>query len=247
MRERFASSERGESASVLRRQLLGCCASAVIVGLAGCLSTGLDAEETVPREYDEDVSAVAVETVNGEVEVRGEDRDTISVEGTKRAPDEDTLDEVSLESESDEETLALRADVDTSSSLFSLGGASARIDLTVWVPETLVVEAETTNGDVDLDLRAPDDVTADTTNGDIAIALDATPDILAETTNGDVEITLPETAEPEISFETTNGDIEVSDLIDSLEADSSTETTIGDGTHEILVETTNGNLRVRAR
>jgi len=246
MRDSFARSKRGESASMPRRQLLGGCASVGVIGLSGCISTGLDAEETISREYDEDVSTVAIETVNGEVKVRGEDRETISVEGTKRAPDDDALDEISLESESDDETLAFRADVDSSSSFFSLGGESARIDLTVWVPEELAVDADTTNGDMDLDLRESDDVTADTTNGDIAIAVASTPDMTAETTNGDVEIALPETAEPEISFDTTNGDIEVTGLTDSLDGDSSIETTIGDGTHEISVETTNGDLTVRS-
>ncbi len=246
MRDSSASLEREEQSPLLRRQLLGGCASVGVIGLAGCISTGLDAEETISREYDEDVSAVAIETVNGEVEVRGEDRETISVEGRKRAPDEDALDEISVESESDDETLAFRADVDSGRRFFSVG-ESARIDLTVWVPERVAVEAETTNGDMDLDLRDTDSVTADTTNGDIVIAVASTPDILAETTNGDVEIALPETAEPELSFATTNGDLEVSGLTDSVEADSSTETTIGGGTHELSVETTNGDLRVRAR
>lgn len=172
---------------MLRRELLGGC-GAVVTALAGCVSMSgsLDAEETITREYDGiDVSQVETETVNGDLEIRDENRETVRVDGRKEAADEEALDEISLEADHDGEVLSLIAD-HGDDGLLSFG-PSSRMELSVTIPESLAVTAETTNGDLSVS------------------GLDA----------------------------------------GSLDVDSSTETTIGAGTHRIAVETTNGDLTIQ--
>lgn len=250
-----------------RRELLAGCATLGAAGLGGCLGGSLDETETVTQEHDgADIGRVGVATPDGEVELRGVERETIQVAGTKRAADEDALNDITLEAEHDGDTLSLTAEVDDSDGLLSLE-PSPRMDLAVEVPETRAVEAETTNGDVNCELPAPDavgvrttngnvnctagdpgTVSARTVNGDISLFLDELADVTAETTNGDVTITVPASAEPEVSFETTNGSLDITGLdAASLDVDSTVETTIGDGTHRIAVETTNGDFRLQGR
>lgn len=230
--------------SVSRRGVLGGCAAVVTAGLTGC-SGSLDAESTITREYDAaDLSTVVVDATNGEIEIRGGERDTVAVEATKQAADEDALDDVTLDADRNGEALALTVDA-SGGGLLSLD-STPRMDLVVSVPNSLTVTAETTNGDVTLTLEGPESVRADTTNGDIEVALTGPADVTADTTNGDVSITVPADAEPVISFETTNGRFEATGLdAGSIEADGDIERTIGDGTHRLSVDTTNGDFSIQ--
>lgn len=227
-----------------RRSLLGACAVAGTVCLAGCSSGSLDAETTVTREYNgADISEFAVEAVNGDIDIREEQRETVNVEATKRAEDEDALDDITLREDRVGESLSLT--VDSDDGLLSLD-PTPRMDLVLAVPEGLSIRAETTNGDIEIRTRTAESISADTTNGDITLSLAKPSDIQANTTNGDVSITLPATAEPSISFETTNGEFEASGLdAGSIEADSGIDQTIGNGTYRIRVDTTNGDLRIQ--
>lgn len=210
-----------------RRSVLVGCAAVGSTGLAGCLSQSLDAEERVTDSFDGDgISTLEASTVNGDVELYSEDRTDISLEGHKRATSESGLDDVTLDVEKTGDTLTLDADFDENGLLSWLSGGG-EMNLQLTTPETLSA------------------VTVGTTNGDIAIDVEELADITVETTNGDVEIGLPATAEPELVFETTNGDLTVTGLdAESVDADGSVETTIGDGTHRIDVETTNGDLDI---
>ena len=247
-----------------RRRLLGGCAAAGAVGLAGCSSRSLAAETTVTEEYDaSEIATLAIDVPNGTIDITGEQRQTVGVEATKQAVDEDALDRLTLQDERSEDSLSLAVD-SGDSGLLSLGPAP-RMDLSLTVPPGLQLDAESTNGAitvdtaaadgitaevtngaVDIDTGGADSVTAETTNGDIALAVAEATDVQADTTNGNVSITLPATAEPSISYETTNGGFEASGLdAGSIEADAGVERTLGNGTHQLTVTTTNGDLTIR--
>ena len=120
------------------------------------------------------------------------------------------------------------------------------MDLVLVVPDQLSITTESTNGDIDIGSRTAESLNAESTNGDIAFSLANPSDIRANTTNGDVSIRLPATAEPSVSFETTNGEVATSGLeAGTIEADSEINQTIGNGTHRIRVDTTNGDLRIQ--
>ncbi|MEF8901988.1 MAG: hypothetical protein V5A25_12315 [Halovenus sp.] len=137
-----------------RRELLAGCTAVGAVSLAGCVAGSLDETETITREYDgTNVGRVGVETPNGEIELRGAERETIRVAGTKQAADEDTLDDITVEADHDGDVLALTVEIDDGDGFFSFG-PSPRMDLAVEVPETQAIEAETTNGDLTIQGRS---------------------------------------------------------------------------------------------
>ena len=229
-----------------RRGLIGTCGVAGIASFAGCTSTGsLAADTTVTREYDAaNISEFTVETINGDIDIREEQRETVSVEATKHAADEDALKDVTLVEDRTGERLSLTVESDDSG-LLSFGTAP-RMDLVLVVPGGLSITTETTNGTIDIGSRTAESLSAESTNGNIVLSLANSSAIQATTTNGNVSITLPATAEPSVSFETTNGEVATSGLeAGSIEADSEINQTIGNGTHRISVDTTNGDLRIQ--
>jgi len=228
-----------------RRTLLGGCAAAGTVGLAGCSSRSLAAETTVTQEYDaSEIATLVVDVPNGTVDITEQQRATVGVEATKQAVDEAALDRLTLEGERTGDGLSLAVD-SGDSGLLSLG-PTPRMDLALTVPAGLQLDAKSTNGAITVDTSGADRVTAETVNGDIDISVVAATDVVADTTNGNVSITLPSTAEPSISYETTNGGFETSGLdAGSIEADAGVERTVGNGTHQLTVTTTNGDLTLR--
>lgn len=131
---------------------------------------------------------------------------------------------------------------------------------------TGALEADTTNGDIDVqgvdgELIAENtngsvriagvsgDVRAETTNGEINVTLagDSDGDLDAESTNGEVIVRAPPSLDATVSAETTNGEISVEGF-DAADAssDDSVEVTLGDGTRQIRVETTNGNVTIQS-
>lgn len=231
-----------------RRRVIAGGATAVVAGLAGCVGGENDVEETVTDERQaEDIEQLSVENTNGRVDVRGSDRETISITGRKRAPDEDRLGEVGIETTETDQTLTVAVSDDGSGILVNLGPTPA-VDLEIEVPASLAdVDAETTNGGVTV--RGVDSaIAAETTNGDVTAALNEPENVVAETTNGDIELTVPSTIEAELSLDTTNGSLDVHEL-ESYEttSESSIEATVGAGTHRIECETTNGDVTVRGR
>ena len=239
--------DNGQSNRVLlRRSLLGACGVAGSACLAGCTSSGsLAAETTLTREYDgAQISEFTVETINGDIDIREEQRETVSVEATKHAADEDALKDVTLVEDRTGERLSLTVE-SNDSGLLSFGTAP-RMDLVLVVPGRLSITTETTNGTIDIGSRTAESLSAESTNGDIVLSVANSSDIQATTTNGNVSITLPATAEPSVSFETTNGEVATSGLeAGSIESDSEINQTIGNGTHRISVDTTNGDLKIQ--
>lgn len=231
---------------ISRRSLLGACITAGTACLAGCTSGSLEAETTITREYDSiDLSEIVTQAVNGNIEIRDDQRETVHVEVTKKAASEEKLDRITLQKKRSDDRLSLTVDTENGSFL-PLNSPSSRMDLTVTVPEGVRLIAESTNGDVDVETTGAESVSADTTNGGIMISLSEPSEVRADTTNGDVSITLPATAEPAVSFEADNSDITINGFeADSTESDSEIDRMIGDGTHRITANTVNGDISIR--
>ena len=244
-----------------RRRVLAGASAVTLAGLAGCIATSRDVEETVEEHYDvEGVSAVTASAVDGDVTVTGEEREDIAVTGVKAAASEGDLESVRLEASHEDDTLSLDVDVDGG---FLRFGPDPKMDLEVAVPADLrVSRVETTNGDLEV-AEVGGETTADTTNGEVTIdAVDGPltvettngevsaggvgDDATVETTNGAVDLSLSPDLEATLSVSTTNGEITVEGFDDeTIRTDSDLEATRGDGTHDLEVSTTNGDVDVR--
>jgi len=216
------------TSNISRRQLLGGGSLGALSTIAGCLSTGRGATETVTETYQTtDLSSLSLTTVNGSITVDGHEGDAIEVTATKAAPTEDILESVTLASSRSDGHLTLEADSETSAFLF---GPEPKIDLEVTVPAGIrLARAETTNGDIDVSL----------TDGD--------GDLTAESTNGEITVRAPDSLDATVSVSTTNGDISIDGFENSnASGDGSLEMTLGDGTRRIRLETTNGDVALRS-
>lgn len=90
---------------------------------------------------------------------------------------------------------------------------------------------------------------ATTSNGSIAVDVPALEDDAAvETTNGSIDAALAPTLDAAVSATTTNGSVELEDLefSDGEVSESRVSGTLGDGTHALSLETTNGSIDLRA-
>lgn len=229
-----------------RRSLLGACITVGTACLAGCTSSSLEAETTVTEEYDGiDASEIVIQGINGDIEIRDEQRETVHVEARKKAASEERLDRITLQEKQSDNRLSLTVDTEDSGFL-ALNSPSPRMDLTLTVPEGVHLTAGATNGDVDVETTGAESVSVDTTNGGIMVSLSEPSEVRADTTNGDISITLPATAEPAVSFKINNGEVAINGFeADSTESDSEIDRMIGDGTHRITANTMNGDISIR--
>lgn len=226
---------------VSRRAVLAGGGALGAAAVSGCIGAGGDRDvtETVEESYETgDVSELAIELDDGDVTVRGEEREGIDVTATKRAAGENHLDDVELAADRDDGRLALS--VERESAIFRLG-PEPTMDLTVAVPADLrVAEIDSENGqieatDVTGDLRidgtngeitadaVAGSLTVDTTNGQVR-ASDVAGDVTADTTNGEVEIVDPG---GDVTVDTTNGEV-----------------TVTGAAGDVTVDTTNGEVQV---
>jgi DUF4097 and DUF4098 domain-containing protein YvlB len=153
-------------------------------------------------------AALAVETRNGEISVRGEDRDDVRATVTKRATDDATLDSVRVvASGGGDDPLALRVEHDDSRGL-------AVVDVEVAVPRDVpLASAATKNGRVEVEATTGD---ADlvTKNGGIEIAdHDGSVEVTAK--NGSVEA---RDVTGDLAVAAKNGGVAVHGLGGSLDA-----------------------------
>lgn len=110
-----------------------------------------------------------------------------------------------------------------------------------------VVEAETTNGNVEV--STSEWTSATTTNGGIRVSMGNVKwngELKVETTNGSVAVTLPASAEFKVKAGTTNGKIQTDFPITVQGTFSSKELsgTVGAGGRELRVLTTNGTIKL---
>ncbi|HEY6269685.1 MAG TPA: DUF4097 family beta strand repeat-containing protein [Candidatus Acidoferrum sp.] len=158
-----------------------------------------------------------------------------------------------------------RGGVSSESSSWGWHGNRAKIDFGVHVPRGVnfhglttngsvvgrnlasVVEAETTNGNVDV--STSEWASATTTNGGIRVSMGGakwTGELKVRTTNGSVEVTMPASAEFRVNAATTNGKIQTDFPVTVQGSFSSKELsgTVGGGGRELKVATTNGTIRL---
>ena len=162
-------------------------ATAVLGGIAGCITTSRDAEATMTETLDVDeASGLTVEGAVGDVTVRGESRDDVRVEGTKRAGGEDGLERVEVRTERTGRTLSVAVDRTEEDGLLQLS-PTPLVDLHVRVPKAFrVSEAVVDTGDLSVDgVTGP--LRAETDTGDLeATAVDG--DLTARSDTGDQRI-----------------------------------------------------------
>lgn len=240
-----------------RRRFLGACGAAAIAGTSGCVAIGFtrSAESTIEESYDgADIVTFSAATVNGDVTLRGEDREDLTVRATKSAASEDDLESVRLRADRNGGTLSVSVDRDEPPLRL---GPEPRIALDVRAPADLPrahvastngdlavsdlrdVDAETTNGDIEI-RDAVGDLGADTTNGDVTIR-GAEGDVTVDTTNGDVDVRVASSPGATVSLDSTNGDV----TVDGEDRGEAYSTVVGDGTRRIEITTTNGDVDVR--
>ncbi|WP_232703113.1 DUF4097 family beta strand repeat-containing protein [Halobacterium wangiae] len=249
-----------------RRALLASVTTGVTAALAGC--TGLFGDEVVQNDsHTYDVSGddpLAVRNRNGDVSVERHDGSQVEVDVEMRGPSEDAVDSVSVSGEQRDDAFVVDVRGDGSSEWWT----SVSVDLSVRVPGSLPVETvRTTNGDVDVNdvagagafhtmnggvtVRGVEAfASAVTTNGDVNVDVPAPldGDATIETENGDVDASLSQDLDATVSATTTNGSVEVHEL-DMADADVSGRSvsgTLGEGTYDLSVETTNGDVDLRA-
>jgi hypothetical protein len=142
---------------------------------------------------------------------------------------------------------------------------NTRVDFRVEVPAGVNLVAGTVNGDVEV-RRVGGDVTASTVNGDVdvesggnaeastvngsiraSMASDLADDLRFNTVNGSVTVSLPAGANADVEAATVNGSLE-SDFPLTIQGRFSNRRmrgTIGDGGHQLKLETVNGSITIR--
>ena len=159
-----------------------------------------------------------------------------------------------------------RGGVSSESNSWSWHGHNAKISFDVQVPRGVrfhamttngavhcvrlesVVEAATTNGDVEV--STSEWASAKTTNGGVRVSMGNAKwsgELEEMTTNGSVNVTLPSSAEFKVEAATTNGGINTDFPISVQGRFSSKELsgTVGGGGRELKVATTNGGIELK--
>jgi|GEM_PF-3703813 len=200
------------------------------------------------EEVDEHYAAIPgleleVMTVNGDIDIVTYDGDQILLEGIKRADRSQDLDLMELVVTQNGDSLELK--VEHTEDLSNLIGDS--FDLSLRVPEYIILEkVRAVNGDIHV--QSTDEVVeVETTNGAIRVDMRSIGSNLnIDSTNGQVDVFIDPDLEVTIDISTVNGVISFSGI--SLDLSDDTDHYVrGDlnaGGYEIYVETTNGNVNV---
>ena len=189
------------------------------LGLAGCVISAEPYTETVERSFDPgDADELAVRTDSGDVTLSAGDGEAVS--GTVRKASrsgEGALDEVTVEGSVADGRLTVAPQ-------WSNGTENVTVSLDLSVPAGLaVVEASSSNGDVDADGVAGDG-TYRSTNGDVTVS-GVGGFVTVESTNGDLDASDVDGLD---GATTTNGDVTVD--VPALRGDATCRSRNGDVT-----------------
>jgi hypothetical protein len=215
---------------------------------------------------------------NGEIGASKASGDAGRVEGMRRGSDDDRELFIEVVEYADGVTICAvyakdktpgrchRGGVSSESNNWRWGGHHAKINFDVQVPRGVgfhalttngalhcvrldsVVQAETTNGDVDV--STSEWASARTTNGGVRVSMGNAKwsgELQEETTNGSVEVTLPASAEFKVDAATTNGGISTGFPI-SVQGKFNSKSlsgTVGGGGRELKLATTNGGIELK--
>lgn len=222
--------------------------------------------------------ALEVVNTNGEIGASRASGDAARVEGTRKGSDDDQELFIEVVEYTDGITICAiyakdkapgrchRGGVSSESSNWWGHGHRAKINFDVQVPRGVrlnalttnggvrcvnldsVVEAATTNGDVEV--STSEWASAKTTNGGVRVSMGNAKwsgELKLMTTNGSVDVTLPPSAEFKVDAATTNGGIR-SDFPITVQGTFGPKTlsgTVGGGGRELKVATTNGGIELK--
>lgn len=225
-----------------RRRVLAGAGATIAAGLAGCLSTAREIEETSTQTIDaEGLDALSITGNAGPVTVRGAERETIELRTTKEVAGENDLDTIEVHTERRGDTFSI--EVERQDVLVRLG-PEPRLSIELAVPRDLQLPSiEMVTGMIDIrDVRGPVDL--DTENA--AIIVDGVDgDVTAETTNGVIDV---RNVAGTVSASATNGAIEVEDAdrIDTLETtNGAIDATASSVTDGASITARNGSVDLR--
>jgi hypothetical protein len=215
---------------------------------------------------------------NGEIEASKASGDGGRVEGLRKGSDSDRELFIEVVEYSDGVTICAvyakdktpgrchRGGVSSESNNWKWGGNRAKLTFEVQVPRGVlfhamttngavhcvklesVVEAATTNGDVEV--STSEWASAKTTNGGVRVSMGNAKwsgELEEETTNGSVDVTLPASAEFKVDAGTTNGGISTAFPI-SVQGrfnSKSLSGTVGGGGRDLKLATTNGGIELK--
>jgi hypothetical protein len=215
---------------------------------------------------------------NGEIEASKASGDAGRVEGLRKGSDDDRELFIEVVEYSDGVTICAvyakdktpgrchRGGVSSESNNWKWGGHHAKLTFDVQVPRGVrfhamttngavhcvrlesVVEAATTNGDVEV--STSEWASAKTTNGGVRVSMGNAKwsgELEEETTNGSVDVTLPASAEFKVDAGTTNGGISTAFPI-SVQGrfnSKSLSGTVGGGGRDLKLATTNGGIELK--
>jgi hypothetical protein len=215
---------------------------------------------------------------NGEIEASKSSGDGGRVEGLRKGSDSDRELFIEVVEYTDGVTICAvyakdktpgrchRGGVSSESNNWKWGGNRAKLTFDVQVPRGVrfhamttngavhcvslesVVQAETTNGDVEV--STSEWASAKTTNGGVRVSMGNAKwsgELEEETTNGSVNVTLPASAEFKVDAGTTNGGISTAFPI-SVQGrfnSKSLSGTVGGGGRDLKLATTNGGIELK--
>ena len=214
---------------------------------------------------------------NGGIDATGATSDAAEVNATKRGHGDEKESFIEVVEYSDGVTICAVYAKDAKPGRCHRGGADsesewrhhnsrAKIEFSVKVPKGVLFKAETTNGSVrghnlnsvveafttngDVDISTSEWASGHTTNGHVEIAMgkaDWKGELDLATTNGGITVSLPASAEFKMRAATTNGGIHT-DFPVTVMGDFGAKTisgTVGNGGRDLKLATTNGGIEVR--
>jgi DUF4097 and DUF4098 domain-containing protein YvlB len=202
---------------VSRRRLLagaGLVTATALAGCAGRFGGRLDESTTISESYDAaGLTALEAATVNGELTVTGEDRDTVAMDAQKRAGSREALQAVTVDVREADGVLSVTVDDEDTA---GVAGPTPRVDLELAVPADLrVARVESVNGVIDVSgVFGP--MVVRSTNGDVSVS-GINGDVDAELVNGRIEV---DGVDGDVTAGTTNGDVTVRSVTGDVTADS---------------------------
>jgi DUF4097 and DUF4098 domain-containing protein YvlB len=202
---------------VSRRRLLAGAGLAGVTALAGCAGRfggQLDESTTVSESYDAaGLAALEASTINGELTITGEDRETVALDAEKRASSREALRAVTLDVTEAGDTLSVTVDDEEAA---GLTGPTPQVDLELAVPADMrVAQVESVNGVIDVSgVFGP--MVVRSTNGDVSVS-GINGDVDVELVNGRIEV---DGVDGDVTAGATNGEITVRSVTGDVTADS---------------------------
>jgi DUF4097 and DUF4098 domain-containing protein YvlB len=214
------------------------------------LDNGMNGIGQYTEEVDEQYTAspglkLEVLNVNGDIDIITYNGDQILLDGVKRADRAQDLDLMELVVTQSGDEIELK--VEHTEDISNLHGDS--FDLSLRVPDNIVLEkVKSVNGDVHIQ-STEEVVEVETTNGAIRVDMRTiNSNLNIDTTNGPVDVYVNPDLDLTFDISTVNGGITISGVVVNLSDDAPDykRGDMGSGGYEIFVDTVNGNVRVHA-